>query len=151
MDTRVKLIGALFGILLLSGCANLVHSSEELRANPYQKGTVNFSDPFPTIFANISASANKCFPTRNLGGPAAGQMMVKSIELEPGKLARIEGVTFDVVGYQDVFLSIDIRAISSGTEVDYYISRSVFGRFDESSSFVPLVNLWAHGDASKCD
>jgi hypothetical protein len=150
MGNRLKLRGALICVFVLGGCANLDHSSQELRADPHQKGSVNFADPYPTIFANISTSANKCFPTRNLGGPAAGEMAVKSIELEPGKLARVEGMTLSFGG-QDVFLSIDIRAIPNGTVVDYYISAAFFGRFDNSSSFAPVVNLWARGDARKCD
>ena len=144
---------------ILSGCANLEPSSEQLRANPHQKGTVSFADPYPVILANITASANKCFPTRKLSyspgyveSATAPEMTVRSDELESGKLAIVEGLTRGGLDpAEDVFMSLDIRATPSGTEVDYYISPFLFGRYDNSSSFVPLANAWAHGDATKCD
>ena len=144
---------------LLSGCANRFLSSEQLRAEPHQKGTVSFTESYPEVLANITASANKCFPSRPLyyspstGAAASPHMVVRAIELELGKLAKVEALTAGLGldgGAEDVFMSLDIRAIPSGTEVDYYISRAFFGTYDASSSFVPIINSWAHGDGTKC-
>lgn len=66
----VKAGMALAVVSLLSGCASLDQSAEELRADPHQKGTVSLADPYSVVFANVTASANKCFPTRPLSyGP----------------------------------------------------------------------------------
>lgn len=87
-------------VALLSGCTNLSVSSEQLRADPQQKGTVSLAAPYPVVSANITASANKCFPTKSLyydpgylASVTAPQMSVRSDELEPGKLARVKGLT----------------------------------------------------------
>ncbi|MDE1987650.1 MAG: hypothetical protein KGJ28_14020 [Alphaproteobacteria bacterium] len=145
---------------LLSGCANRFLSSEQLRAEPHQKGTVRFTESYPEVLANITVSANKCFPSKPLyyspstGAAASPHLVVRAIELEPGKLAKVEALTAGLGldgGTEDVFTSLDIRSIPTGTEVDYYISRAFFGTYDASSSFVPIVTSWAHGDGTKCD
>jgi hypothetical protein len=118
---------------------------------------VVLSGSYSVIFANISASADKCFPAGKVGNginpataAAAADMVAKSAELEPGRFAQVERMTSGLFG-KNVFLSLDIRAIPSGAEVDYYISSGFFGRFDNNSSFEPIVKSWARGDATKCD
>jgi hypothetical protein len=151
-----SIVATLICISLLGGCANLYMSSEELHASPHQKGSISVAGTYPVVFANITASANECFPSRSLNTDpgylmraTARQMSVTSAELEPGKLGRIEIKTTGIAS-DNVFASIDIRAIPSGTEVDYYIGQRFFGTYDNSSSFLPLANAWARGDASKC-
>ena len=152
----VKAGMALAFVSLLSGCASLDQSAEELRADPHQKGTVSFADPYSVVFANVTASANKCFPTRPLSyGPGylmsatAAHMSVELVELEPGKLGRMEAITTGLG--KNVFLSMDIRSTPSGTGIDYYIGKAFFGTYDNSSRFEPIAIAWAQGDATKCD
>jgi hypothetical protein len=146
-------------VSLLGGCANLFLSSEQLRAGTHQKGSINFADPYAVVLASIIAGANKCFPDRPLSyspytsAATSPHMAVRSVELESGKLAKVEGLIANLAGggAEDVFMSLDIRAIPSGTEVDYYIGRRFFGSDEDSSKFIPIANAWVRGDGTKCD
>src|ERR1700730_1678227 len=83
---------------LLTGCASMYNSSEGLRAKPHQKGSITLADPYSAVFANITASATKCFPGTLLDRgsylltASQPRTYVESVELEPGKLAKVEAL-----------------------------------------------------------
>jgi|HubBroStandDraft_2_1064218.scaffolds.fasta_scaffold651022_1 hypothetical protein len=136
-------------LLLLNGC---LMTSDELRADPHEKGSISISMPYSVAFANLVSSANECFPARhaNLGALASNYTHVSVEEIARGRLAKIEGVTEHSLTKDNVFVSIDVRAIQNGTEIDYYVSPRFFGIYDDSSSFRPIAEAWANGDGTKC-
>ena len=105
--------------------------------------------PYSTAFANLASSANECFPGRN--GSRFTYTYTRVAEVEPGRLARVEGVTTRTIGKENVFFSIDVRSIPTGTEIDYYISHRFFGDHFGGPSFKPIAEAWVNGDGTKCD
>jgi hypothetical protein len=137
----------LLALPLLSACALFTHqSSDDLRSKPHEKGTIVVSRPYGEVFALVSAVADHCFPTHSLnagGGylqqAAAGSILTRSFEIKEGKLGKVEVLTTHLGGEEDVLVSLDIRAVPTGTELDYFVSWRFFGTDDSNSSFKPGV------------
>ena len=143
----------LTSLFILTGCAM---SSNELRADPHEKGSIRVALPYSVAFANIASSANECFPSRLTGVAyayttiAVTYMHVNVTEIETGKLTRVEVVVDRAIGKNNVIVSIDVRSIPAGTEIDCYISQRYFGTYYDSPSFRPIAEAWANGNGTKC-
>ena len=133
----------LFGLIFLSACST---TTEDLHSGPHEKGSFVVNSPYQITYENIARSARKCFPGR---GIVAAYYYSRSVELETGKAGRVEAELRG--GFEEtVLVSLDVLATPSGTEIDYFVGPSYFGRFDSRTSFRPIAQEWANGNSSKC-
>ena len=137
------LITALLG-LALAACSSA--TTQELRADPREKGTVSVRQPYPVVYSNLSNRAAYCFH----GGTPASNFRTEATEVEPGKYGTVEVIHAGIL-VSEVLISADVRATADGTEVTYFVNSRIYPIFsDAKDRFRPIMEEWAAGTGTRC-
>lgn len=129
--------------LLLIGCLALGacnFSTEAVRSNAGDKGTIHVAAPYDVVHRNFVARANDCAGPP----PPDGPEFVTDSETIPGKSAVVEVRVGNVI--QRVLISADIVAAGDGTDVTYYKNPDSLNIV----AYRPVMMEWANGTGSKC-